>query len=66
MQECRIVSLETRDVRFPLPPGAGTDAIHSDSEYSFTTTLAILGRTECLPKRLRRSLSRSGNSSRIG
>jgi L-fuconate dehydratase len=35
----RIVSLETRDVRFPLESGAGTDAVHSGSEYAFATTL---------------------------
>src|SRR5215467_3267122 len=34
-----IVSLETRDVRFPLECGAGTDAVHSGSEYAFATTL---------------------------
>ena len=35
----RIVSLETRDARFPLESGAGTDAVHSGSEYAFATTL---------------------------
>ena len=35
----RIVSLETRDARFPLETGAGTDAVHSGSEYAFATTL---------------------------
>jgi L-fuconate dehydratase len=39
MPECRVTSLEARDVRFPLPPGAGTDAIHSESQYCFATTL---------------------------
>jgi L-fuconate dehydratase len=34
-----IVSLETRDIRFPLEGGAGTDAVHSGSEYAFATTL---------------------------
>jgi L-fuconate dehydratase len=34
-----IVSVETRDVRFPLESGAGTDAVHSGSEYAFATTL---------------------------
>jgi L-fuconate dehydratase len=35
----RIVSLETRDAQFPLESGAGTDAVHSGSEYAFATTL---------------------------
>lgn len=39
MPECRIASLEMPDVRFPLPPGAGTDAVHSDAQYCFATTL---------------------------
>lgn len=39
MKECRIVTFEARDVRYTLPPGAGTDAVHSDAEYSFATTL---------------------------
>lgn len=30
--------IETRDVRFPLPPAAGVDAIHSGSEYAFAVT----------------------------
>jgi L-fuconate dehydratase len=39
MTEQRIVSLETRDLRFPLPHGAGSDALHSGAEYAFATTL---------------------------
>jgi L-fuconate dehydratase len=35
----RIVSLQARDVRFPLPAGMGSDSIHSGSEYAFATTL---------------------------
>jgi L-fuconate dehydratase len=35
----RIISLETRDIRFPLDGGAGTDAVHSGSEYAFATSL---------------------------
>src|SRR6202167_4198510 len=35
----RIASLETRDVRFPLEQGAGSDAVHSSAEYAFATTL---------------------------
>ena len=34
-----IVSLESRDARFPLENGAGTDAVHSGSEYAFATTI---------------------------
>jgi L-fuconate dehydratase len=34
-----IVSVETRDARFPLECGAGSDAVHSGSEYAFATTL---------------------------
>ena len=39
MTEHRIASLETRDVRFPLEHGAGSDAVHSGAEYAFATTL---------------------------
>lgn len=39
MRNCRIVSLEARDVRFPLIDGSGTDSVHSGSEYAFATTL---------------------------
>src|SRR5438552_3621659 len=39
MHDERITALETRDVRFPLPEGAGSDAVHSNSEYAFATTL---------------------------
>jgi L-fuconate dehydratase len=39
MTNYRINSLETRDVRFPLSHGAGSDAIHSGAEYAFATTL---------------------------
>ena len=39
MKEQRIILLETRDVRFPLHQGAGSDAVHSGSEYAFATTL---------------------------
>src|ERR1700747_3340908 len=35
----RITSLETRDVRFPLEQGAGSDAVHSGAEDAFATTL---------------------------
>src|SRR5258708_7059720 len=39
MTSHRIISLETRDVRFPLEQGAGSDAVHSGAEYAFATTL---------------------------
>ena len=39
MRNCRISSLATRDVRFPLSHGAGSDAVHSGAEYAFATTL---------------------------
>jgi L-fuconate dehydratase len=39
MTNHRITSLETRDVRFPLEQGAGSDAVHSGTEYAFATTL---------------------------
>src|SRR5579864_8216613 len=39
MRQLRIASLETRDVRFPLELGAGSDAVHSGREYAFATTL---------------------------
>ena len=43
MKEHRIISLETRDVRFPLYEGAGSDAVHSGSEYAFATSLLASG-----------------------
>jgi L-fuconate dehydratase len=39
MANYRITSLATRDVRFPLSQGAGSDAVHSGAEYAFATTL---------------------------
>ena len=39
MAHLTITSLETRDVRFPLSEGAGSDAVHSGAEYAFATTL---------------------------
>jgi L-fuconate dehydratase len=39
MTQHRIISLETRDVRFPLEQGAGSDAVHSGAEYAFATAL---------------------------
>jgi L-fuconate dehydratase len=34
-----IQSVSTCDARFPLPPGAGTDSVHTNSEYCFAVTL---------------------------
>jgi L-fuconate dehydratase len=34
-----IESIATRDARFALPPEAGTDAVHTDSEYRLAVTL---------------------------
>ena len=39
MLDSAISSVSTRDARFPLPPGAGTDSVHTNSEYSFAVTL---------------------------
>jgi len=38
MPSCIIESIASRDVRFALPPGAGTDAIHTNSEYCLAVT----------------------------
>jgi len=43
MTQHRIISLETRDVRFPLEQGAGSDAVHSGAEYAFAITLLASG-----------------------
>ena len=42
-----IQSVETRDARFPLPEGAGSDAVHSDPEYAFAVTLLRSDRDAC-------------------
>src|SRR6266851_439067 len=39
MSDCAIESIATRDARFPLPDGAGMDALHTNSEYCFAVTL---------------------------
>ena len=33
-----IISVETRDARFPLRPGEGTDSVHTNPVYSYATT----------------------------
>ncbi len=39
MQSATIRSISAVDARFPLPPGAGTDAVHQNSEYSMAMTV---------------------------
>jgi L-fuconate dehydratase len=39
MEASVIQRIEARDVRFPLPSAAGTDAVHSGSEYAYAVTL---------------------------
>jgi L-fuconate dehydratase len=38
MADAAIHSVSAYDARFPLPPGAGTDSLHTNSEYSFAVT----------------------------
>jgi L-fuconate dehydratase len=38
MPDAVIRSVSTYDARFPLPPGAGTDSVHTNSEYGFAVT----------------------------
>lgn len=39
MPPCIIRSVSAVDARFPLPPGAGTDAVHTNAEYCMSITL---------------------------
>jgi L-fuconate dehydratase len=39
MPDYVIQSVSTCDARFPLPQGAGTDSVHTNSEYCFAVTL---------------------------
>ncbi|MEJ2010468.1 MAG: enolase C-terminal domain-like protein [Acidobacteriota bacterium] len=39
MKTSVIQHTEARDVRFPLPAAAGTDAVHSGSEYAYAVTV---------------------------
>jgi L-fuconate dehydratase len=41
--DCFIESVSTLDARFPLPPGAGTDAVHTNSEYCMAITRLASG-----------------------
>ncbi len=38
MPNCTICSVSTVDARFALPPGAGTDSVHTNSEYCMAVT----------------------------
>ena len=40
-----IEKIEVRDARFLLPPAAGTDAVHSGSEYAYAVTLLNSNKT---------------------
>ena len=44
MSVCSIERISTFDARYPLPPGAGSDAVHTDPEYCLAVTQ--LGSTE--------------------
>jgi len=39
MPNCVIESVSIRDARYALPPGAGTDSVHINSEYCLAVTL---------------------------
>ena len=39
MTPSSIVDISTRDARFPLPHGAGTDAVHGNPIYSYAVTM---------------------------
>jgi len=47
MSSCLIESIATRDARFLLPPGAGTDAVHTNAEYCLAVTLLKSSRNLC-------------------
>jgi L-fuconate dehydratase len=47
MPSCTIESVSTRDARYALPPGAGTDAVHTNSEYCLAVTLLKSSRGLC-------------------
>lgn len=42
-----IERVEARDARFALPPAAGTDAVHSGSQYAYAVTLLRSDRNHC-------------------
>ena len=39
MPNCIIESISTRDARYASPSGAGTDSVHTNSEYCLAVTL---------------------------
>src|SRR5450432_168436 len=43
MPNCIIESISTRDARYALPSGAGTDSVHTNSEYCLAITLLKSG-----------------------
>ncbi|MGC2182856.1 MAG: enolase C-terminal domain-like protein [Terriglobales bacterium] len=43
MPDYVIDSISTRDARFPLPPGVGTDSVHTNPEYCLAVTLLASG-----------------------
>ena len=43
MPSWTIRAVAARDARFPLPEGAGSDAVHAGSEYAFAVTLLDAG-----------------------
>ena len=43
MSDHVIDSISTRDARFPLPPGVGTDSVHTNPEYCLAVTLLASG-----------------------
>jgi L-fuconate dehydratase len=43
MSDCVIRSVEAVDARFPLPPGAGSDALHTDPVYAMAMTELTTG-----------------------
>jgi L-fuconate dehydratase len=47
MPSCVIECIASRDARFALPPGAGTDAVHSNPEYCFAVTRLKSSRNSC-------------------
>src|SRR5437868_3527520 len=47
MPSCVIESIASRDAHFALPPGAGTDAVHTNSEYCLAVTLLKSNRNLC-------------------
>ena len=43
--ETIIQSVRSYDARYPLPPGAGSDAVHSEPEYCLAVTRLNTNRT---------------------